>query len=197
MTASIITEIEGVPKNSLNSQIDAIFSLGFQGTNSRALPVQAAIPVGSSFYLELIEKRLKLAIKSKRRCLPTSGVVLQHDNARPYTTRKTLKITEFRLECVSHPACSPDLPPSHLHALDSSRTCLVLKNSVRTIRKRQRYARGWTVIRNNVFLPVFTCWCSAGAPASCAVGTLKNHKMFFFFLIVNVLEIEKIFKVAF
>jgi histone-lysine N-methyltransferase SETMAR len=54
--------------------------------------------------------------KSKRRGLLNSGVLLQHDNARPHTARATAKkITDLRLECIPHPAHSPDLAPSDYH----------------------------------------------------------------------------------
>jgi histone-lysine N-methyltransferase SETMAR len=45
-----------------------------------------------------------------------SGVLLQHDNARPHTARATAKkIMDLRLECVPYPAYSPDLAPSDCH----------------------------------------------------------------------------------
>jgi histone-lysine N-methyltransferase SETMAR len=48
--------------------------------------------------------------------LLSSGVLLQHDNARPHTARATAKkITDLRLECIPHPAYSPDLAPSDYH----------------------------------------------------------------------------------
>jgi hypothetical protein len=40
-------------------------------------------------------------------------VLLQHDNARRHTARAT--ITDLRLECIPHPAYSPDLAPSDYH----------------------------------------------------------------------------------
>jgi histone-lysine N-methyltransferase SETMAR len=43
-------------------------------------------------------------------------VLLQHDNVRPHTARATAKkITDLRLECIPHPAYSPDLAPSDYH----------------------------------------------------------------------------------
>jgi hypothetical protein len=43
-------------------------------------------------------------------------MLLQHDNARPHTARATAKkITDLRLECIPHPAYSPDLAPSDYH----------------------------------------------------------------------------------
>jgi histone-lysine N-methyltransferase SETMAR len=56
---------------------------------------------------------LKPAIRSKRRGLLSSGVLLQHDNVRPHTACATAKkITDLHLECIPHPAYSPDLAPS-------------------------------------------------------------------------------------
>jgi histone-lysine N-methyltransferase SETMAR len=48
--------------------------------------------------------------------LLSSGVLLQHDNARPHTARATAKkIMDLRLECITHPAYSQDLALSDYH----------------------------------------------------------------------------------
>jgi histone-lysine N-methyltransferase SETMAR len=71
------------------------------------------LTINSESYCDLLQNHLKPAIRSKRRGLLSSGVLLQHDNARPHTARATAKkITDLRLECLPHPACSPDLAPS-------------------------------------------------------------------------------------
>jgi histone-lysine N-methyltransferase SETMAR len=74
------------------------------------------LTINSESYCDLLQNHLKLAIRSKRCGLLSSGVLLQHDNARPHTTRETAKkITDLRLECISHPAYSLDLAPNDYH----------------------------------------------------------------------------------
>ena len=59
-------------------------------------------------------------MKSKRRGLLSSGVLLQHDNARPHTARTTVAtITDLHFECLLHPPYSPDLAPSDFHMFGS------------------------------------------------------------------------------
>lgn len=72
--------------------------------------------VNSESYCDLLQNHLKPAIRSKRRGLLRSGVLLQHDNARPHTSRVTVeKISNLRFECLPHPPYSPDLAPSDYH----------------------------------------------------------------------------------
>jgi histone-lysine N-methyltransferase SETMAR len=48
-------------------------------------------------------------------------VILQHDNARPYTARLTLQtIQKNGWELLSHPSYSPDLAPSDYHLFGPS-----------------------------------------------------------------------------
>jgi len=46
--------------------------------------------VTSATYADLLKNHLRPATKSKRRGLLSAGVLLQHDNARPHTTRSTV-----------------------------------------------------------------------------------------------------------
>ena len=72
--------------------------------------------VTSASYSDLLQNHLRPAIKSKRRELLSSGVLLQHDNARPHTARTTVAtITDLHFECLPHPPYSPDLAPSDFH----------------------------------------------------------------------------------
>ena len=72
--------------------------------------------VTSAAYSDLLQNHLRPAIKSKRRGLLSSGVLLQHDNARPHTACTTVAtITDLHFECLPHPPCSPDLAPSDFH----------------------------------------------------------------------------------
>jgi len=72
--------------------------------------------VTSATYAELLKNHLRPAIKSKRRGRLSTRVLLQHDNARPYTARLTVTtIQDLSFECLSHPPYSPDLVPSDFH----------------------------------------------------------------------------------
>ena len=46
--------------------------------------------VNSATYADLLKNHLRPAIKSKRRGLLNTGVLLQHDSARPHTARSTV-----------------------------------------------------------------------------------------------------------
>ena len=57
--------------------------------------------VTGASYSDLLLNHLRPAIKSKRRGLLSSGVLLQHDNARPHTARTTVAtITDLHFECI-------------------------------------------------------------------------------------------------
>ena len=72
--------------------------------------------VTSATYADLLRNHLRPAIKSKRRGLLSTGVMLQHDNARPHTAPSTIAtIQDLSFECLPHPPCSPDLAPSDFH----------------------------------------------------------------------------------
>jgi len=67
-------------------------------------------------YADLLRNHLRPAIKSKRRGILSTCVLLQHDNARPHTARSTVAtIQNLSFECLSHPPNSPDLAPSDFH----------------------------------------------------------------------------------
>ena len=62
------------------------------------------------------KNHLRPAMKSKQRGLLGTGVLLQHDNARPHTARSTVAtIQDLSFECLPHPLYSPDLAPSDFH----------------------------------------------------------------------------------
>ena len=74
--------------------------------------------VNSATYADLLKNHLRPAIKSKRRGLLCTGVLLQHDNARPHTVRSAVAaIQDLSFERLPHPPYSPDLAPSDLHVL--------------------------------------------------------------------------------
>jgi histone-lysine N-methyltransferase SETMAR len=72
--------------------------------------------VNSATYAELLKNHLRPVIKSKRRGLLSTGVLLRHDNARPHTASSTsAPIQDLFFECLPHPLYSPDLAPSDFH----------------------------------------------------------------------------------
>lgn len=74
------------------------------------------VTVTSVTYSELLKNRLQPAIRTKRRGLLSTGILLQHDNARPHTARSTVAtIQDLKFECLPHPPYSPDLAPSDYH----------------------------------------------------------------------------------
>ena len=59
---------------------------------------------------------VKPAIRTKRRDLLSSGVLLLHDNARPHTAIHTLQtLVKLGFTVLEHPAYSPDVAPSDYH----------------------------------------------------------------------------------
>jgi len=72
--------------------------------------------VTSGTYADLLKNHLRPAIKSERRRLLSTGVLLQHDNARPHTACSTVAtIQDLSFECLPHPPYSPDRVPSGFH----------------------------------------------------------------------------------
>jgi histone-lysine N-methyltransferase SETMAR len=72
--------------------------------------------VNSATYADLLKNRLRPAIKSKRCGLLSTGVLLQHDNARLHTAHSIVAtIQDLSFECLPHAPYSPDLTPSEFH----------------------------------------------------------------------------------
>jgi len=81
--------------------------------------------VTSTMYADL-KNHLHPAIKSKQRGLLSTGVLLQHDNARAHTARSTVAtIQDLSLECLLHPPYSPDLAPKYVEKC-KSRHCFYM-----------------------------------------------------------------------
>ena len=67
-------------------------------------------------YCDMLQRELKLAIRSKRRGKLPKEILLLHDNARPHTAAHTLEtLKQLKWEAMEHPAYSPDLAPSDFH----------------------------------------------------------------------------------
>jgi len=63
-----------------------------------------------------LKNHLHPAIRSKRRRLLSTGVLLQHDNAQLHTARSTVAtIQDLSFECLPYPPYSPDLTLSDFH----------------------------------------------------------------------------------
>ena len=72
--------------------------------------------VTSAMYEDLLKNRLRPAINSKWRGILSTGVLLQHDNARPHTAFSTFAtIQDLSFESLPHPPYSQELFPSGLH----------------------------------------------------------------------------------
>jgi len=72
--------------------------------------------VKSASYADLLKNHLRPTIKSKRRGLLNTGVLLQHDIARSHTARSAVvTIQDLSFECLPHPPNSPDFAPSDFH----------------------------------------------------------------------------------
>jgi histone-lysine N-methyltransferase SETMAR len=72
--------------------------------------------VNSERYSVMLESELKPAIRSKRRGMLSTGVILHHDNARPHTAARTIEaVHKMKFVLLPHPPYSPDLAPSDFH----------------------------------------------------------------------------------
>ena len=61
-------------------------------------------------------KKLRRAIQNRRRGMPTKGLCLLHDNARPHVARQTVALLgQFGWDIITHPPYSPDLAPCDYH----------------------------------------------------------------------------------
>jgi len=99
--------------------------------------------VTSATYADLLKNHLHPAIRSKRRGLLSTGVLLQHYNARPHTARSTVAtIQDLSFECLPHPPYSPDLTPSDFHVFGPLREVMGGKSS-RSDEEGQQSAHEW------------------------------------------------------
>ena len=114
-------------------------------------------------YADLLKNYLRPAIKSKRRGFLSTGVLLQHDNARPHIARSTFAtIQDLSFECLSHPPYSPDLAPVTFMSLDRSKRRWEASLSGPTQRCSRRCMSGWLSAKRLFFLEVSMHFRSAG-----------------------------------
>jgi [histone H3]-lysine36 N-dimethyltransferase SETMAR len=77
------------------------------------------MPTGATINSESYVRTLQKLQKRLRRIRPTMAmqdVLLQHDNARPHSSLRTMEaITKFQWTVLPHPCYNPDLAPSDYH----------------------------------------------------------------------------------
>jgi len=99
--------------------------------------------VTSVTYADLLNIHLHPAIKSKRRELLSTGVLLQHDNARTHTARSTVAtIQDLSFECLPSPLYPPDLAPSDFHVFGPLKDAMGSK-SLRSDEEVQQAVHDW------------------------------------------------------
>src|SRR5258705_3931331 len=109
------------------------------------LPSGATIN-GPRYVLTL--RRLRRAIHQKRPGKWASGVLLQHDNARPHTSAYTMSnIASLGFQPTPHPPYSPDLAPSDYHLFGAMKKPLLKGKRFADQTALQQAVRTW---RHNV-----------------------------------------------
>jgi len=94
-------------------------------------------------YADLLKNHLHPAIKSKRRGLLSTGVLLQRDNARPHTAHSSVAtIQDLSFECLPHPPYLPDLAPSYFHVFGQLKEAMGGK-SFRSDKEVQQAEHEW------------------------------------------------------
>jgi hypothetical protein len=116
--------------------------------------------------------------------LLSSGVLLQHDNARPHTARTTVAtITDLHFECLPHPPYSPDLAPSDFHMFGPLKEAMGGK---RFCSEEEVRMGGCADNQKNFFLKEFMHFVSAGGFAlSVEEIILKSDTALYHFRTIN------------
>ena len=122
--------------------------------------------INSARYVDTLRKlRARVA-----RVRPGLQAILQHDNARPHTSRETqagLQALRFN-DILPHPPYSPDLLPMIFSSSPGSRSISRGRDSVGMLRSRQQYVSGAACSRQ-IFSPT-------GYDNSCIVGAFAWTK---------------------
>jgi histone-lysine N-methyltransferase SETMAR len=110
--------------------------------------------VNTATYAHL-KNHLRPAIKSKRRGLLSTGVLLQHENARPHTARSSVAtVLDLSFQCLPYPPYSPDLSSGDFHVFGPLKKAMECK-SFRSDVEVQQAASGRPLSQNTFFLEVF------------------------------------------
>ena len=117
--------------------------------------------VTNSTYADLLKNHLPPAIKSKWRGRLSTGVGLQHNNARPHTARSTVAtIQDLSFECLPHLPYSPE--PVDFHVFGPLKEAMGGK-SFRSDEEVQKVVHEWLHSQQkNFFLEVSMHFRSAG-----------------------------------
>jgi hypothetical protein len=99
--------------------------------------------VTSAMCVDLGGRRISKKKKSKRRQLLSTGVLLQHHNARPHTARSTVAtIQDLSCECLPHPPYLPDLAASDFQVFGPLKEAMGGK-SFRSDEEMQKAVHEW------------------------------------------------------
>ena len=102
-------------------------------------------------YADLLKNHLRPAIKSKRHGHLSTGVLLQHDNARPHTAHSTVAtIQDLSFECLAHPPYLPDLATSDFHVFGPLKEVMEGK-SFRSNEEVQQAVHEWLHSQQNEY----------------------------------------------
>ena len=94
-------------------------------------------------YADHLKNHLLPAIKSKRRGILSTGVLLQREYTRSHTARSTVvTIQDLSFECHPLPPYSPDLAPSDFHVFGSLKVAMGDK-SFRSDEEVQQAVHEW------------------------------------------------------
>ena len=128
--------------------------------------------VTSATYADLPKNHLRPAIKSKRRGRLSTGVLLQHDNARPHTARSTVAtIQDLSFECFHIRSIRQTSTPVTFMSLERSKKRWEASLSGPTKRCSRRCTSGCALSQKNVFLDVPMHFRSAGTLVWTAMET--------------------------
>ena len=149
--------------------------------------------VNSATYADLLKNHLCSAIKSKRRGLLSTGVLLQHDNAQPHTARSTVAmIQDLSFECLPHLPHLPHLVPSDFHVFRRSKRQWEVNLSGLMKRCSRRCMSGCTLSQKTFFLEVSKHFRSTETLVWYAMETTKKNEVIVYLLCSISYEIKNI-----
>src|SRR5258705_9102699 len=158
LTEGEVAEVGEPPAVSNNNGGDGITltgSVGQRGSCGRKVPrlptsIDACKVFGSGATINgpryvLTLRRLRRAIQQKRQKGKwASGVLLQHDNARPHTSAYTTSnIASLGFQTIPHPPYSPDLAPSDYHLFGAMKKPLLKGKQFADQTALQQAVRTW------------------------------------------------------